>query len=245
MSRVAPEPDERRRTPCRDRRPGIQQLPVGGVPIPPRWDVRPDRRDPRAGAPVGRNDATVSLQPDAVAAGAARGPRLRGVLPHHRRRRTSSSRRRARSATPPTRPTCSPRSRQRGHGRPRAVDRTRRPTTATSGIVNSMTIEDGLFVDVGGGSAQVGRITRRALERTLSAPIGAVRMTEAFLPPRPDQTGARSRPCAGTSATRSAEPAGLLRRHSRSSAPAAPSGPWRRWRNAHRSIRWPRFTGTR
>jgi len=50
------------------------------------------------------------------------------------------------------------------------------------GIVNSMTVVDGLFVDVGGGSAQVGRITRRALERTMSAPIGAVRMTEAFLP---------------------------------------------------------------
>ena len=50
------------------------------------------------------------------------------------------------------------------------------------GIVNSMTVEDGMFVDVGGGSAQVGRITRRALERTMSAPIGAVRMTEAFMP---------------------------------------------------------------
>jgi exopolyphosphatase / guanosine-5'-triphosphate,3'-diphosphate pyrophosphatase len=50
------------------------------------------------------------------------------------------------------------------------------------GIVNSMAVDDGLFVDVGGGSAQIGRITRRALERTMSAPIGAVRMTEAFLP---------------------------------------------------------------
>lgn len=50
------------------------------------------------------------------------------------------------------------------------------------GVVNSMDVEDGLFVDVGGGSAQVGRITRRALERSMSAPVGAVRMTEAFLP---------------------------------------------------------------
>ena len=49
------------------------------------------------------------------------------------------------------------------------------------GIVNSMTVEDCLIVDVGGGSAQIGRVGRRALERTLSAPIGAVRMTEAFL----------------------------------------------------------------
>lgn len=49
------------------------------------------------------------------------------------------------------------------------------------GIVNSTTLEDGLFVDVGGGSVQVGRVSRRSLERTLSEPIGAVRMTEAFL----------------------------------------------------------------
>ena len=49
------------------------------------------------------------------------------------------------------------------------------------GIVNSTTLEEGLFVDVGGGSVQVGRVSRRTLERTLSEPIGAVRMTEAFL----------------------------------------------------------------
>lgn len=49
------------------------------------------------------------------------------------------------------------------------------------GIVNSTTLEDGLFLDVGGGSAQLGRVSRRGLERTLSRPIGAVRMTEAFL----------------------------------------------------------------
>jgi exopolyphosphatase/guanosine-5'-triphosphate,3'-diphosphate pyrophosphatase len=49
------------------------------------------------------------------------------------------------------------------------------------GIVNSTTLEDGLFLDVGGGSAQIGRVSRRALERTVSEPVGAVRMTEAFL----------------------------------------------------------------
>lgn len=49
------------------------------------------------------------------------------------------------------------------------------------GTVNSTTLEDGFFVDVGGGSAQVGRVSRRGLERTVSEPIGAVRMTEAFL----------------------------------------------------------------
>src|SRR5262249_56208489 len=49
------------------------------------------------------------------------------------------------------------------------------------GVVNSTTVEDGLFLDIGGGSVQVGRITRRTLERSTSRPIGAVRMTEAFL----------------------------------------------------------------
>ncbi len=55
------------------------------------------------------------------------------------------------------------------------------------GIVNSMDFTDGFFLDVGGGSAQVGRITRRVLERSMSAPLGAVRMTETF------HTGARSK----------------------------------------------------
>ena len=49
------------------------------------------------------------------------------------------------------------------------------------GTVNSTTLEDGFFVDIGGGSAQVGRVSRRGLERTVSEPVGAVRMTEAFL----------------------------------------------------------------
>ena len=50
------------------------------------------------------------------------------------------------------------------------------------GIVNSTTLDDGYFLDIGGGSAQVGRVSRRALERSVSEPIGAVRMTETFLP---------------------------------------------------------------
>ena len=65
------------------------------------------------------------------------------------------------------------------------------------GVVNSTTLEDGLFVDVGGGSVQVGRVSRRALERTLSEPIGAVRMTEAFFR-SPGRSGASSKRCAGT-----------------------------------------------
>lgn len=48
------------------------------------------------------------------------------------------------------------------------------------GIVNSMDFRTGFFLDVGGGSAQIGQITDRILERSMSAPLGAVRMTESF-----------------------------------------------------------------
>ncbi len=48
------------------------------------------------------------------------------------------------------------------------------------GIVNSMDFSDGFFLDVGGGSAQIGRVSRRILESSMSAPLGAVRMTESF-----------------------------------------------------------------
>lgn len=53
------------------------------------------------------------------------------------------------------------------------------------GIVNSMPFTDGFFLDVGGGSAQVGRVTSRTLERSMSEPLGAVRMTEAFYTDEP------------------------------------------------------------
>jgi exopolyphosphatase / guanosine-5'-triphosphate,3'-diphosphate pyrophosphatase len=49
------------------------------------------------------------------------------------------------------------------------------------GVVNSTTLRNGLMLDVGGGSAQVARVIDRGLRQTWSAPVGAVRMTEAFL----------------------------------------------------------------
>jgi exopolyphosphatase/guanosine-5'-triphosphate,3'-diphosphate pyrophosphatase len=49
------------------------------------------------------------------------------------------------------------------------------------GVVNSTTMRNGLILDVGGGSAQVARVVDRGLRQTWSAPVGAVRMTEAFL----------------------------------------------------------------
>ena len=49
-------------------------------------------------------------------------------------------------------------------------------------IANSTTIADGFGIDVGGGSVQVMRLAERGLAEAESLPLGAVRVSEAFLP---------------------------------------------------------------
>ncbi|HYI98554.1 MAG TPA: Ppx/GppA phosphatase family protein [Thermoleophilaceae bacterium] len=49
-------------------------------------------------------------------------------------------------------------------------------------VVNSTTLADGFGIDVGGGSVQVMRIADRRLVEAESVRLGAVRMSEAFLP---------------------------------------------------------------
>jgi exopolyphosphatase/guanosine-5'-triphosphate,3'-diphosphate pyrophosphatase len=49
------------------------------------------------------------------------------------------------------------------------------------GVVNGSTLSDGWFIDLGGGSMQIGRVDGRHLSLSMSAPLGAVRLTEAFL----------------------------------------------------------------
>lgn len=49
-------------------------------------------------------------------------------------------------------------------------------------LANSTSVSDGYGLDVGGGSVQVVQLAARRLERSVSLPLGAVRMTEAFLP---------------------------------------------------------------
>ena len=49
------------------------------------------------------------------------------------------------------------------------------------GAVNSTTLGDGYVLDLGGGSVQVTQVVGRGLERAVSRPLGAVRMTERFL----------------------------------------------------------------
>jgi exopolyphosphatase / guanosine-5'-triphosphate,3'-diphosphate pyrophosphatase len=49
------------------------------------------------------------------------------------------------------------------------------------GAVNGTTLTDGLIAELGGGSIQVGRVEDRLLTRAMSQPLGAVRMTDAFM----------------------------------------------------------------
>ena len=49
-------------------------------------------------------------------------------------------------------------------------------------IANSTTLEDGFGIDVGGGSVQLMRIEDRRLGEAESVRLGAVRVSEAFLP---------------------------------------------------------------
>src|SRR4051812_754967 len=49
-------------------------------------------------------------------------------------------------------------------------------------IANSSTIEDGFGIDIGGGSVQAMRLEKRALTDSASWSLGAVRVSEAFLP---------------------------------------------------------------
>lgn len=49
------------------------------------------------------------------------------------------------------------------------------------GAVNGTTLTDGLVAELGGGSIQVGLVEDRLLTRSVSHPLGAVRMTDAFM----------------------------------------------------------------
>lgn len=49
------------------------------------------------------------------------------------------------------------------------------------GVLNSLPLRDGFIVDIGGGSGQISLVRGRGFVRAISAPIGAVRMTERFL----------------------------------------------------------------
>jgi exopolyphosphatase/guanosine-5'-triphosphate,3'-diphosphate pyrophosphatase len=49
-------------------------------------------------------------------------------------------------------------------------------------VVNSTTLADGFAIDMGGGSIQLSRVEKRLLREAESLPLGAVRVSERFLP---------------------------------------------------------------
>jgi exopolyphosphatase/guanosine-5'-triphosphate,3'-diphosphate pyrophosphatase len=51
--------------------------------------------------------------------------------------------------------------------------------------VNSMTLENGFVMDLGGGSLEISRVEARRMAQTISFPLGAVRVTEEFMPSDP------------------------------------------------------------
>jgi exopolyphosphatase/guanosine-5'-triphosphate,3'-diphosphate pyrophosphatase len=57
------------------------------------------------------------------------------------------------------------------------------------GVINSTSIEDGLIVDIGGGSTELVRFEHRRLVHATSLPFGAITLTDSFLgrsKPKPD-----------------------------------------------------------
>jgi exopolyphosphatase/guanosine-5'-triphosphate,3'-diphosphate pyrophosphatase len=51
--------------------------------------------------------------------------------------------------------------------------------------VNSTTLENGFVIDLGGGSFEITRVENRRVTHSTSLPLGAVRVTEGFLPSDP------------------------------------------------------------
>ncbi len=53
---------------------------------------------------------------------------------------------------------------------------------STVGVINSLGVFNGLILDIGGGSAEIGLIRDGAFTKGASTPFGTVRTTEAYLP---------------------------------------------------------------
>jgi exopolyphosphatase/guanosine-5'-triphosphate,3'-diphosphate pyrophosphatase len=72
----------------------------------------------------------------------------------------------------------------------RVVDGRREARLAFMGAVYGLPVEDGMVLDVGGGSLQIARFRQRRLVKSWSLPLGALRMSERFLaadPPTPKE----------------------------------------------------------
>jgi exopolyphosphatase/guanosine-5'-triphosphate,3'-diphosphate pyrophosphatase len=65
---------------------------------------------------------------------------------------------------------------------PRVISGVEEARYGSLAMVNSTTIEDGLGLDMGGGSIQPIRIEQRRMTEAVSLPLGSVRVSEDFLP---------------------------------------------------------------
>lgn len=51
----------------------------------------------------------------------------------------------------------------------------------TLGVINSMNLDNGLVIDIGGGSTEIGQIKDRQFVRGFTSTLGAVRLTESYV----------------------------------------------------------------
>ncbi|MSP56904.1 MAG: hypothetical protein EXR69_15065 [Myxococcales bacterium] len=71
----------------------------------------------------------------------------------------------------------------------RVIDGEHEGVAAVVSAVNSLPIQDGFVVDMGGGSAQIAHVVTRRARQVVSLPLGALRLTDRFFtqdPPSPE-----------------------------------------------------------
>jgi exopolyphosphatase/guanosine-5'-triphosphate,3'-diphosphate pyrophosphatase len=73
------------------------------------------------------------------------------------------------------------------------IDGEREAALAFAGAVHSLPVEDGMLLDVGGGSLELSVFSERKLERSWTLPLGALLVSERFLTADPPERGERRR----------------------------------------------------
>ena len=197
-------PDRARRQPCRRHRPRLELLPSRRLQLDRRPVVAAHRRDLRVGAHRRRRGRDRRAAACADGARAAHDRGLRALLPRQRARARRGAGggderdpRRHATARSSCRASCEV------SGLPvRVLSREEEARYGYLAAVNSTTLADGAMLDLGGGSVQLVGVADRAARELGSWPLGAVRMTEQFLPGEDPRPRSSSRRCAPMCATR-------------------------------------------
>ena len=190
-------------------------------------------RDPRGGARRrgAGGDGRAAARADGARAGDDRA--VRALLPRDRDRRRSGRSRPRRSATRPTARSSWRRRASAPGSRSRCSRARRRRATATSRRSTRRRCADGVVLDLGGGSMQLTQRARTGAARDArSWPLGAVRMTERFLPERAGQAQAAQGAARARARRSSASAPWLGERRAAGRASAAPSATWPRRRSS-------------